>query len=77
MNAAAGVTVVIAAIVLVRAVWKRANPGARLAAIGGVSLAIWLLIGMASPADAGKLAAWLLGGVAAVVTGAAHLIGQI
>ena len=77
MNAAAGATVVILGIIVVRAVWKRANPGARLAAIGGVTLAVWLLIGMANAADAGKLAAWLLGGVAAVATGTAHLIGMM
>lgn len=77
MNTAAGVAVFLAGIIIVRAVWSRANPGARLAAIGGVALALWLFVGIAAPHQAGTLAAWLAQGVATDALGAAHLISAI
>lgn len=77
MNTAAGVMVFIAGIVIVRAVWSRGNPGARLAAIGGVALALWLFVGIAAPHDAQVLAGWLVQGVATDALGAAHLISAI
>jgi hypothetical protein len=77
VNVAAGVFFAAAAVVIVRAVWKRANPGARLAAIGGSLLALWLLLGAVNAGAAGRLSGWLLSGAVTDVTGLGHLISAL
>jgi hypothetical protein len=76
-SAAAGVAVIIVFIVIVRAVWKRNNPGARLAAILGVAFGCWLLLAVANPGGAVTLAAWTGRGVATDASSLGHLIGML
>src|SRR5437879_6171946 len=77
VNVAAGVFLAAAAIWLLRTVWGRANPGARLAAIGGSALALWLLVGAVNAAAAGRMSGWLLSGAVTDVTGIGHLVSAL
>ena len=71
---AAAILVPIGLIIIVRMVWPKANPGAKLAAIGGTLFAIWACIAVASLHAAGIVA----GGVADGIAGFIHaLVGLI
>ena len=59
---------------IVRKVWPRANPGARLATIGGVIFAFWALIAVTHLSAALRLTGWLATGIIVLTHGAGTLI---
>jgi len=72
VHTAAAVSVILFGIWLLRRVWGRANPGARLAAIGSGAFALWLMVAIASMPNAMKIAAFTASGVAAFAAGIGH-----
>ena len=74
---AAAILVALGLILIVRLVWGKANPGAKLAAIGGVLFAIWACLAVASPIAAGVVAAGLASGIVGIIHGIAGLIAAL
>ena len=70
---AAAILVPLGLMVIVKVVWPKANPGAKLAAIGGVLFAIWACIAVASLHAAGIVA----GGVADGIVGFIHALVRL
>ena len=70
---AATILVPLSLILIVRMVWPKANPGAKLAAIGAVLFALWALIAVTNTAAALVIA----GGVASGIAGFIHGLGSL
>ncbi len=73
---AAVIIVALAFIIIVRAVWGRANPGARLAAIGAALFATWLLLAAVNPHAASVVTDGTASGAVGLVRGLGTWIGQ-
>jgi drug/metabolite transporter superfamily protein YnfA len=73
----AAILVVLTIVGALKLTWKRANTGARLAAIGGFFLVLWLAVALVSVSDAAKVSAWTAGGLVTTIHGLAAFIGQI
>ena len=71
---AAAILVALGLILIVRLVWGKANPGAKLAAIGGTLFAIWALIAVANITAAGVIAAGVASGIVGIIHGITGLI---
>ena len=69
----AAVIVVILAITVGRAAWKKPNAGARLAALLGLIVALWLIFAVATPSGGATVAVDAAKGIAALAVG----IGKI
>ena len=66
---------VILAVTVGRAAWKKPNAGARLAALLGLIIAVFLIFAVASPAGAGKIAVDSAIGIGQLFAGIGHIIG--
>jgi hypothetical protein len=75
-NGGVGVIILVVVIWLAVKVWPRANPGARLAAIGGGTLALWLLISVTSPHAGEVMAVGFLTGVRQIASGFADFFNM-
>ncbi len=72
--AGAAVLVVILVYTVGRAAWKKPNAGARLAALLGLSIAVFLLFAVADPAGAGKVATDSAEGIGQMFKGIGNII---
>lgn len=57
-----------------RAAWKKPNAGARLAALLGLAIAVFLIFAVASPAGAGKVAVDSAIGIGELFKGIGNII---
>ena len=72
--AGAAVLVVILAIVVGRAAWKKPNAGARLAALLGLIIGLWFILAAGSPSGAGMLAGDAARGIMELAAGIGKVI---
>lgn len=73
----AAILVPLGLIIIVRLVWPKANPGAKLAAIGGVLFALWACIAVASLHAAGVVAAGVADGITGFIHGLVGLLDHL
>ena len=73
--AGAAALVVILAVTIGRGAWKKPNAGARLAALLGLTIALFLLLAVASPSGAGKVVVDSATGITNLFKGIGDIIG--
>lgn len=69
----AAVLVVILAVVVGRGAWKKPNAGARLAALLGLIIAVWLIFAVASPVGGEMVAVDAAKGIGALAVGIGNI----
>lgn len=74
---AAAILVPVVLIFIAVKVWPRANPGARLATIGGVLFALWALLAVANLNAAGVVAGGVAEGIVGFIRGLASLLTHL
>jgi hypothetical protein len=72
-----GVVVAVGILFIIAVTWKRANTGARIGAIIGALIFLWLAVALVNPAAAGTVAAAVPSGFSQLVNGIGHFIGVL
>jgi hypothetical protein len=72
--AGAAILVVILAVTVGRAAWKKPNAGARLAALLGLIVGLWFIFAVAAPTGAGTLAVDAAKGLGELAVGLGKII---
>lgn len=70
----AAALVVILAIIVGRGAWKKPNAGARLAALLGLIIAVWLIFAVATPNGGELVAVDAAEGIKALMVGIGHVL---
>ena len=71
----APVAFALAAVIIVKVTWKRANTGARIGAILACLVFFWLAVALVNTHSAGVMAAGTASGFSQLVTGIGRFIG--
>jgi hypothetical protein len=67
----------LAAVLIVKVTWKRANTGARIGAILACLIVFWLAMALVNARIAGAMAAGTASGFSQLITGIGRFIGQL